>query len=100
LIFPLLSNFSFSSSIDVDASLDIKLVIGSQVSIDDESTIILLAQEKAAYANLYRILTVGRLGSEKGRSRVSWQEIYGHSGGLTALWGGDQSLAAGEIEPG
>ncbi|HEY7319977.1 MAG TPA: error-prone DNA polymerase [Candidatus Binatia bacterium] len=79
--------------------LGTKLIIGSQVGIDDGSIIILLAQDRTGYANLCRLITAGRLRSEKGQSRVSWQEIYGYSGGLIALWGGDQSLVAGEIEP-
>jgi error-prone DNA polymerase len=75
------------------------LIIGSQITIDDGSIILLLAQDRAGYANLCRLLTAGRLRSEKGESVVSWDEIYRHASGLVALWGGDQSLAAGEIEP-
>ena len=64
-----------------------------------DSIILLLAQDRAGYANLCRLLTAGRLRSEKGESVVSWDEIYRHASGLLALWGGDQSLATGEIEP-
>src|SRR4030095_6274290 len=79
--------------------LGIHLIIGSQVSVDDGSTIILLAQDRAGYANLCQLLTAGRLRSEKGESIVGWDEIYRHANGLIALWDGDQSLASGEIEP-
>ena len=79
--------------------LGLHLIIGSQITVDDGSIILLLAENRAGYANLCRLLTAGRLRSEKGESVVSWDEVYRHSSGLVALWGGDQSLVVGEIEP-
>jgi error-prone DNA polymerase len=79
--------------------LGVHLVIGSQVSVDDGSMIILLAEDRTGYANLCRLLSAGRLRSEKGESLVSWDEICRYGGGLIALWGGDQSLATGETDP-
>ena len=79
--------------------LGLKLIVGSQVTVEDESVIILLAQDRRGYANLCRLLTAGRLRSEKGESAVTWDEIYHHAEGLIALWGGDQSLVVGEVEP-
>jgi error-prone DNA polymerase len=79
--------------------LGLRLIVGSQVTAQDESTIVLFVQNRRGYANLCRILTAGRLRSEKGESAVSWHEIYHHAGGLIALWGGDHSLMVGELEP-
>jgi error-prone DNA polymerase len=79
--------------------LGIHLIIGSQVSVDDGSLIILLGQDRTGYANLCQLLTAGRTRSEKGESLVSWDEIYRNARGLIALWGGDKSLVAGEIDP-
>jgi error-prone DNA polymerase len=79
--------------------LGLRLIIGSQVTIEDESIIILLAEDRRGYANLCRLLTAGRLRSEKGESAVTWDEIYQHATGLIALWGGDQSLIVGEADP-
>src|SRR4030095_6506672 len=79
--------------------LGFRLIVGSQVTVEDESTIVLLAQDRHGYANLCRLLTVGRLRSEKGESAVTWDEIYHHEEGLMALWGGDQSLIVGEVDP-
>ena len=70
----------------------LKLIIGSQVSVADGSTIVLLAQDRGGYANLCRLLTTGRLRSEKGESAVSWEEVCWHAAGMLALWGGEQSL--------
>jgi error-prone DNA polymerase len=79
--------------------LGLRLIVGSQVTVQEESLIILLAQDRHGYANLCRLLTTGRLRSEKGESAVTWDEIYHHAEGLIALWGGDQSLIVGEIDP-
>ena len=79
--------------------LGLRLIVGSQVTVEDESTIILLAQDRSGYANLCRLLTAGRLRSKRGESAVTWHEIYHHAEGLIALWGGDRSLIVGEVEP-
>src|SRR6266576_1527698 len=65
----------------------VKLIIGAQVTVDDAS-IVLLAQDRAGYANLCRLITQGRLRSEKGESAVSWDEVCAHAPGLIALWNG------------
>src|SRR3954468_28900 len=41
----------------------LKLIIGSQVTIDDGFSVVLLVQDRAGYANLCRLLTAGRLRS-------------------------------------
>ena len=76
-----------------------RLIFGSQISIDDGSSIVLLAQNRAGYANLCRLLTGGRLRSQKGESSVSWDEVCRHAPDLIALWGGDSSLLVSEQEP-
>src|SRR5262245_26386568 len=79
--------------------LGLRLTVGSQVTVQDESTIILLVQDRCGYANLCRLLTAGRLRSEKGESAVTWDEVCRHASGLLALWGGDQSSIVGEVDP-
>jgi error-prone DNA polymerase len=79
--------------------LGVQLVIGSEVSLEDGSALVLLAQDRTGYASLCRLLTKGRLRSPKGQSRVSWDEVCAHASGLVALWGGDRSLLIGETEP-
>jgi len=70
----------------------VHLIIGSEITVDDGSTILLLVIDRRGYANLCRLITVGRRRCEKGSSHVSWQEICAHSEGLIALWGGERSL--------
>lgn len=45
--------------------LGLPLLIGADVSIDDGSQIVLLAQTRAGYAHLCRLLTAGRLRDRK-----------------------------------
>ncbi len=68
-----------------------KIIIGSEVTVVDGSTIVLLAQDRNGYANLCRLVSKGRLRSEKGASAVSWDEVCAHAPGLIALWGGEIS---------
>ena len=75
------------------------LIVGSQVTADDGSVIVLLAQNRAGYANLCRLITAGRLRSPKGESAVRWDEVCRHAAGLLALWGVERSLLVGETDP-
>jgi error-prone DNA polymerase len=86
--------------------IGLHLIIGSQVTVaaagrdpSPASNIILLAMDRAGYANLCRLITYGRLRSPKGESRVGWQEVCSHADGLIALWGGEGSLLSGEADP-
>lgn len=69
----------------------IRLIVGSEVTLDDESTIVLLARNIQGYQRLCRLISRGRLRSPKGSSRVSLEEVATHAQGLIALWGGSQS---------
>ncbi|MCZ6767467.1 MAG: PHP domain-containing protein, partial [bacterium] len=78
--------------------LGVHLIIGSQVTTDD-STIVLLAKNRTGYANLCRLISIGRLRSPKGESRVQWSEICTHAEGLIALWGGSNTLITANADP-
>jgi error-prone DNA polymerase len=70
----------------------------SDESSENGSVMVLLAQNRGGYANLCRLLTKGRLRSEKGESSVTWDEVCERQDDLLALWGGDQSLLVREAE--
>jgi error-prone DNA polymerase len=80
-------------------STDLHLIHGAQVTLDDQSSILLLVRDQTGWANLCSLLTKGRLRCPKGQSRVSWDEVCLHAGGLFALWGGRESLLVGEADP-
>lgn len=86
--------------------LGVKLLVGAEVTVaahelalDDTSTVVLLAQTRAGYAHLCRLLTKGRLRCEKGESVVTWREVCEHAGDLLCLWGGERALLGGEAPP-
>ncbi|MCK5439729.1 MAG: DNA polymerase III subunit alpha, partial [Gemmatimonadetes bacterium] len=79
--------------------LGLRLIVGSEVTLFDGSTLVLLAIDRDGYANLCRLISRGRLRSPKGSSQVRWDEICTHAEGLIALWGGARSLLLGKPEP-
>lgn len=72
--------------------LGLRVIVGSQVTLEDATTIVLLAKTRTGYANLCRLISAGRLRSAKGSSVVSWSELAAHAAGLCAVWGGSESL--------
>ena len=61
--------------------------------------LVLLAQDRAGWANITRLLTSARRRCDKGASIASWREVCERAPGVIALWGGESSLLAGEAEP-
>lgn len=80
--------------------LGVHLIAGAEVSIDDGTHILLLAMDRGGYANLCRLLSVGRLRCIKGTSQVTWGEVCAHAEGLIALWGGVGSRILAAAPPG
>ena len=78
----------------------IQVGVGSEVTVLDDlavtspsapklgARLVLLAQSGAGYANLCRLLTLGRTRCEKGSSWVKWEEFAAHATGLAVLSGG------------
>jgi error-prone DNA polymerase len=79
--------------------LGVHLIVGSEITLFDASTIVLLAMTRAGYASLCRLISKGRLRSPKGVSHVSVDEVCAHATDLIALWGGERSQIAGEADP-
>jgi len=76
--------------------LGVALIVGSQVTLADGGSLVLLARDRAGYANLCTLVSRGRLRSPKGESLVSWDEVCEHAPGLIALLGG--ASAGGALE--
>ncbi len=66
--------------------LGLHLVVGSELSLDDGSHLVLLCRTRDGYRNLTRLITHGRTHSPKGTSSVSWTDLAQHAAGNIALW--------------
>ncbi len=80
--------------------LGIHLIAGAEVTIEDDTHILLLAMDRRGYANLCQLISTGRLRCPKGTSRVTWTEVCAHAEGLIALWGGVGSRILADTPPG
>jgi len=72
-------------------SHDLHLIYGSEITLEDQSTLLLLVRDQRGYQNLCQLISKGRLRSPKGSSSVTWDMVYAHALGLIALWGGASS---------
>ena len=52
---------------------DLHLIHGAQVTLDDQSSIVLLVRDRKGWASLCSLLTLGRLRSPKGESQRPWR---------------------------
>ncbi|MGE0144454.1 MAG: error-prone DNA polymerase [Planctomycetota bacterium] len=73
----------------------VRVIVGSELTIDQGGTLTVLCIDRSGYANLCRLVTRGRLRSPKGSCRVGVAELADHASGLVALW----SDPAFDIEP-
>ncbi len=80
----------------------IHLIVGSQLTISEPDlasfSILTLVQNQKGYANLCRLITLGRRRCEKGRSAIAIEELCRHAAGLYAIWL-PESTAALEERP-
>ncbi|MDQ7005993.1 MAG: error-prone DNA polymerase [Acidobacteriota bacterium] len=77
----------------------LRLILGSEIHLDDGSPLVLLAENRRGYGHLCRMISSGRLRCPKGECRVRLEEVCGQAEGLIALWGGPAGALAGEVEP-
>jgi error-prone DNA polymerase len=59
-----------------------------------ECRLTLLAESRAGYRNLCRLLTEAALGKPKGEARATWDQVAAHAAGLHCLTGGDEGPVA------
>ncbi|HKV11107.1 MAG TPA: error-prone DNA polymerase [Thermoanaerobaculia bacterium] len=62
--------------------------------------ITVLAESRAGYRNLCRLLTAAARGRPKGDARVTWDLLAEHAPGLRCLTGGEEGLLARELSDG
>ncbi|RMG38060.1 MAG: DNA polymerase III subunit alpha [Planctomycetota bacterium] len=62
----------------------VKLIVGAEIRPDDAAPAVLWAADRKGYANLCRLITVGRRAAPKGRAQILFQDIAAHAAGLLA----------------
>ena len=62
----------------------LKLLIGAEITPVDSLPVVLLATNRAGYANLSRLITCGRRRAPKGKCHLTFDEIGRHADGLIA----------------
>ena len=62
----------------------LKLIIGAEIILNDAPPVVLWAPDRAAYARLSRLLTVGRRRAPKGECWLRFDDIADHHDGLLA----------------
>jgi error-prone DNA polymerase len=71
----------------------LKALVGAEVPLEG-TTLTLLAENRAGYQNLCKLLTAAARGRPKGAARASFEQIAAHAGGLHVLTGGDEGPLA------
>ncbi|WP_166820475.1 error-prone DNA polymerase [Thalassoroseus pseudoceratinae] len=65
-------------------AVELKLLIGAEVTPADGPPVVLWVTDRAAYGHLSRLLTVGRRRSKKGECHLTCNDIAEHADGLIA----------------
>jgi error-prone DNA polymerase len=64
--------------------LGLKLLIGAEITPEDAPAVLLYAPDLKAYGRLSRLITRGRRAAEKGKCRLSLDDVAEHAEGLLA----------------
>jgi error-prone DNA polymerase len=64
----------------------LQLIIGSEITLVDGVTLVLLATDRQSYGNLSQLITRGRRNAIKGSYTLSRDDVATHAEGLLALW--------------
>jgi len=70
--------------------LNTRALVGTELTMEDESVIPLLVKTRTGYQNLCQLLTRAKLRTTKGQSRVLWSELPEFAEGVVALTGDEE----------
>jgi error-prone DNA polymerase len=74
----------------------IRPIVGAELTMEDGSILPVLVKNRTGYQNLCRLLTRAHLRSEKGKSKVDWEELPEFAEGLVALTGDEEGPIANQ----
>ena len=79
---------------------DIAALIGAELTLEDATHLVLLAETKEGYANLARLISRARLDNPRGEPRTAFAALAGHAKGLIALSGCERGAVPQALERG
>jgi error-prone DNA polymerase len=69
-----------------DPDLEFKLIVGTEITLTDGMKLVLLATDRDGYGNMTALITLGRRNAEKGKYRLSRNDLAWGCQGCIALW--------------
>ncbi len=69
--------------------LGVRLLLGAEITIEDEQRMVLLVEDRTGWATLCELLSVGRRRADKGSCLLGRRDLERHNRGLLALWLGE-----------
>ncbi|MEO6036040.1 MAG: error-prone DNA polymerase [Verrucomicrobiota bacterium] len=70
--------------------MGLRPIVGAELTLEDNSVLPVLVENQTGYQNLCRLLTRAHLRSEKGKSKIGWDELPEFSSGLVPLTGDEE----------
>ena len=67
------------------ADTGVRLVVGCRLDLTDGPAILVYPTDRAAYARLCRLLTIGKRRAGKGACALAWADLAAHADGLIAV---------------
>uniref|UniRef100_UPI001CC28554 hypothetical protein n=1 Tax=Enterobacter asburiae TaxID=61645 RepID=UPI001CC28554 len=64
----------------------VRLIVGCHLDLSDGSSLLVYPTDRAAYARLSRLLTVGKARGGKGRCDLTWQDVEDFNEGLIGIF--------------
>jgi error-prone DNA polymerase len=63
----------------------IRLIVGCRLDLTDGTSLLVYPTDRAAYANLCRMLSIGKARAGKGACHLAWDDVSTHGEGLIAI---------------
>jgi error-prone DNA polymerase len=73
-------------ALEASEASGVRLIVGSEFTLDDGLKLVLLVEDREGYAHLCRLITRGRRRSAKGEYRLQRADLEDGPAGLLALW--------------
>jgi len=83
-------------ALEASRRFDLKLIVGTEVTLCDQLKLVLLAQDLEGYRNICRLITTGRRAAVKGRYHLTRADLADGLPGTFCLWVPGRHIEAGD----